>query len=49
MLQYICLKLLKINVCPSLQSDLDLQIREHSYSTKGNWYVRGAVSMHGMH
>ena len=25
---------LKMNVCPSLQSDLDLQIRERSYSTR---------------
>ena len=29
-------KVVKMNVCPSLQSDLDLQIREHSYSTRGS-------------
>ena len=35
-------KVVKMNVSPSLQSDLDLQIREHSYSTiKGKWHIRG--------
>ena len=29
-------KVVKMNVCPSLQSDLDLQIIEHSYSTRGS-------------
>ena len=29
-------KVVKMNVCLSLQSDLDLQIREHSYSTRGS-------------
>ena len=43
-------KVVKMNVCPSLQSELDLQIREHSYSTRGSGtYVRGTISTSGMH
>ena len=29
-------KVIKINICPNLQSDLDLRIRDHCYGTRGN-------------
>ena len=29
-------KVIKLNICPSLQSTLDLQIRDHCYGTRGN-------------
>ena len=29
-------KVIKMNICPNLQSDLDLKIRDHCYGTRGN-------------
>ena len=29
-------KVVKLNICPSLQSTLDLRIRDHCYHTRGN-------------